>query len=927
MDDLFRFLQLRPALPVAPDDVQLLVPSFVDANADRATARDRARAFISSQDFVKAGGHLSFAVAASEVARGIGAGRVAASAVSDTVHAETGKSAAELSSEQAFIAEDRRIVDTLVAMKLMSDSSGGDAPGLSRLLQGYDAIARAGGGSDPVGLRALVLDGYEPAPVTVPAPPDHTSSPPSTNDARHHLAEIEATIAALDQITASAFVAEAAPAATPVTGTEPGGEIGPTAGGVAHRAAAGHGARAWLISPQATRSLPESVQKTLVAEGIDLGNQPLTVTLSRLHTRRLDLMGRLADVEVPVPSRLAKVGVAFAPIASRDYVGDPATPMPFGHGKIRPVGIGDLLMVKEHTLRYEGGELAHVENVLKSEHLSRQTRRLERTETTIMIEAETTREETRDTQTTERFSLRRETDDTIKTDTSTQAGVAVDAKYGPFVEVKANAGYTTSTATESAVKQAAEFSKDVVARSVSKLVERVLERRSVTTIKEFEETYTHGFDNTAGSGHISGFYQWIDKVLQAQVYNYGKRLLFDVTVPEPATNYILMQANAEAAHEPIDRPVPFTLTALQLHEGNYATWAQRYDATGVEAPPPPIKTVVKSFDAVVGQAPHSSSNSQSLAIDAGYQARYASFAYDYWAYSPARLGVLIGSNWMDAIGSPRLYLDMAGEVGAVAFAYEAYGVENLAATVEIFCTRTDEAYKAWLFKTHAAITQAYLAKQQAYEQAVEQARAAAGVAIAGQNPEFNRRIVASELQRQCLTLITGQQFDGFGALELSSDGYAQPQLERSDEQMPYVRFFQQAFEWERIVYFFYPYFWGWKPGWKNRIMLDDTDPAFGDFLRAGAARVVIPVRPGFEGAITHYLETSELWNGGPPPDLSSSLYVPITREIAEATGAPGDEAPIGEPWEVRVPTTLVRLRPNDDVPAWHKVGGSWEASN
>lgn len=77
MDDLFRFLQLRPALPVAPDDVQLLVPSFVDANADRATARDRARAFISSQDFVKAGGHLSFAVAASEVARGIGAGRVA----------------------------------------------------------------------------------------------------------------------------------------------------------------------------------------------------------------------------------------------------------------------------------------------------------------------------------------------------------------------------------------------------------------------------------------------------------------------------------------------------------------------------------------------------------------------------------------------------------------------------------------------------------------------------------------------------------------------------------------------------------------------------------------------------------------------------------------------------------------------------------
>jgi hypothetical protein len=107
--------------------------------------------------------------------------------------------------------------------------------------------------------------------------------------------------------------------------------------------------------------------------------------------------------------------------------------MPSGHGNIRPVGIGDLLLVKQHVLRYEGGDLAHVENVLKSEHLSRDTRRLERTETTIVQETETTKEEDRDTQTTDRFSLKRETSDTLKTDASFKAGVSVDAKYGPFV--------------------------------------------------------------------------------------------------------------------------------------------------------------------------------------------------------------------------------------------------------------------------------------------------------------------------------------------------------------------------------------------------------------------------------------------------------------------------------------------------------------
>ena len=60
-------------------------------------------------------------------------------------------------------------------------------------------------------------------------------------------------------------------------------------------------------------------------------------------------------------------------------------------------------MVKEHVLRYEGGDLAHVENVLKSERFERDTRRLEHTETTIFQETETTKEETRDTQTTDRF--------------------------------------------------------------------------------------------------------------------------------------------------------------------------------------------------------------------------------------------------------------------------------------------------------------------------------------------------------------------------------------------------------------------------------------------------------------------------------------------------------------------------------------------
>ena len=55
--------------------------------------------------------------------------------------------------------------------------------------------------------------------------------------------------------------------------------------------------------------------------------------------------------------------------------------------------------------------------------------------------------------------------------------------------------------------------------------------------------------------------------------------------------------------------------------------------------------------------------------------------------------------------------------------------------------------------------------------------------------------------------------------------------------------------------------------------------------------------------------------------------MPIVTEIAESEQRPGDEVPVGDPWLVRLPTTLVRIRPNDDLPTWEQVAGDWQATN
>jgi hypothetical protein len=139
-----------------------------------------------------------------------------------------------------------------------------------------------------------------------------------------------------------------------------------------------------------------------------------------------------------------------------------------------------------------------------------------------------------------------------------------------------------------------------------------------------------------------------------------------------------------------------------------------------------------------------------------------------------------------------------------------------------------------------------------------------------------------------------------------------------------VRFFEQAFEWEHMTWVTYPYFWGSKDQWDERLGYDDPDPAFVDFLQAGYCRATVPARPGFEGAIDHFLTFGEIWNGGPLPTISSPLYLPIADELAERLDRPGDEVPQGPPWTVRVPTNLVKLRADDALPVWEQnEDGEW----
>jgi hypothetical protein len=206
---------------------------------------------------------------------------------------------------------------------------------------------------------------------------------------------------------------------------------------------------------------------------------------------------------------------------------------------VRRIGTGDLKVVKQRLIGYEVGEIAHIENVLLGENRSRVHRRLEKTEDVFTTTSEETSETQEDTQTTDRYELKRETDNLVNTSLNVNANLGLNVTYdnsgtGYTIVTSANGGFAYNRSQTDQVKATTNFARDVVDKAVKRIETRVSRQRTTTKLFETEETTTHGFKNVPGKTHVSGIYRWLDKRYRAQVFNYGKRMMFEFLVPEPA---------------------------------------------------------------------------------------------------------------------------------------------------------------------------------------------------------------------------------------------------------------------------------------------------------------------------------------------------------------------------------------------------------
>jgi len=122
-----------------------------------------------------------------------------------------------------------------------------------------------------------------------------------------------------------------------------------------------------------------------------------------------------------------------------------------------------------------------------------------------------------------------------------------------------------------------------------------------------------------------------------------------------------------------------------------------------------------------------------------------------------------------------------------------------------------------------------------------------------------------------------------------------------------------AFEWPETTYEFYPYYWAAKKRWKDLAQASASDPVFEQFLRAGSASVVVPVRPGYERSVILFLKTGLIWAGRYLPLFTSQDMLDVYADVELGVQLDPPEQ-VGDSWEIRLPTSLAMLQEGDELP-------------
>ncbi|SDI64180.1 hypothetical protein [Chryseobacterium jejuense] len=604
---------------------------------------------------------------------------------------------------------------------------------------------------------------------------------------------------------------------------------------------------------------------------------------------------------------------------------------------IKRLGVADYLKVVQSVHAYVPGEVSNIENVMASELRHKSSVSRDYSEVTDTSSASQEMEKTSDTGKTSRTDMQTE----VARELERQQNINAHARYsfdGITNKFEIGADYANNTARHDSARQAVMKSQEITEKAMEKVLTKISEERIQKIIKEYTETNVHEFDNrgrimnptgtaidnvSSGPQHITGVYRWVDKKMKNQIYNYGKRTMFEFMVPEPAKLHRLSLAVSKgqlltAPIDPRKADKPYNMGNAKVATKELLQyWADKYGVQLTDLPKEEIE-VYQNIQGRPGTSGTFGAIGTQINITPDYVAKKMTLQFhatrSFFVY-PSALIVSNGKGGERGIisfDSPyqRTWVeDGLNLEGTFNFLYRGQNIREVTLNVTLACKLSDTFMDKWYLENFNAIIAAYEA---AYQKFVEdQAKLdAEQKKKEGEGKEktsnFYRYMEHDVLKHNCVAYLLQDYLEVLGQDFTSGDKMENFKVnlgENLDKYTALAKFMEQAFEWDIMDYTFYPYYWANRKMWQEMYLSESVDPLFRSFLQAGMARVIVTVKPGFEDAVQFFLTTGKIWNGGEVPVIGDPMYMSIVDEMRQPIGKPQ-----GKYWITRVPTTLTILQ-------------------
>lgn len=717
----------------------------------------------------------------------------------------------------------------------------------------------------------------------------------------------------------------------------------------------------WSVSHAVVTATTNSGIQTQTINGVQVLNNSLSFpqilrnqfnTISNLKFQIFFTNGRETTLNLPtdnnqfIPDSKTSFTATGMLILKPISLGNPVdthpneneNPIPGKHYGLKRLGVAEYMKVVQTVHAYVPGEVSNIENVMASELRHKSISELTRTEDTITTTKTQEVEKISDTTKVNRSEMQTEVAKEIEKQTSFNAHA--NFSYNGGWKVELGTAFATTNSQHISNRQAVTKSQEITERALERVQTKISEERISKIIHEVNLTNVHEYDNrgkvtntdnpdAARPQHITGVYRWVDKKMKNQIYNYGKRTMFEFMIPEPARLHRIATAIAGntliAPTDPRKADAPYkmanaTVATKELLEH----WANIYGVNMV-ALLPNSKQIIHSAAGTPG-TDHDFIETSSLQIPENYIGRNAAFVgssgrnrggkWPNKRYSSLYCSNLKGDNVGQTNGNSSVSFTGSATglnvTGNFEFRVSGHNVNNYNVKATVNCELTVEYINAWKQENFNLIIEAYTNALNAYKEevaAIEAEQKAKQEEQKDTMGNFYRIIEGDVLKHNCIAYLLQNYLSGIGEdFDYDNEGVKMDEFkvylgENLDKYTSTAKFLEQAFEWSIKDYTFYPYFWAERSQWQELYLTENVDPLFRSFLQAGMARVIVTVRPGFEEAVQYFLETGKVWMGGESPVIGDPLYMSIAAEMIEPTGIKQ-----GKYWITRIPTTLTILQ-------------------